>query len=157
MSVPQTSLRGPSFATAYHDYFRGNPAEGRNPGEASYQECQNILLGLSPFPAHSHAIFDLDNEPRGSEPLYWPTWVFEFIDEAGSIFRKDILCNETPEGEFGLIVGKDTPSSIWNRSSGYRLMLNFSGPPKRCSMRISAFVGNMQSTNSLLIPVVAKA
>jgi len=156
MSVPQTSLRGPSLATVYHDLFKGNPDEGRNKGESSFQEMQNMLLGLSPFPAHSHAIFGLDNEPRGSEVLYWPTWVFEFIDEAGSIFRKDILCNETPEGEFGWIVGSDTPSSIWTRSSGYHLMLNFSGPPQRCSMRVSAFVGNMQSTNHLLFPWVSK-
>ena len=152
-----TSLRGPSLATVFHDYMKGNPAEGREKGESSFQECQNILLGLSPLQSHSHVIFDLDNEPRGSEPLYWPTWVLEFIDDTGKVFQTDKLCNETPEGEFGLIVGKDTPGSIWNRSSGYRLMLNFSGPSRKCSLRISAFGGTMQSTNKLLIPWVAKA
>lgn len=131
MSVPQDSLGGPNLAAVYHDWFKGHAeAAGERPpkgeDEASSKDMQDIREGFAPLPPGSTCIFDLEPLPHGCEQLYWPTWHFELYDEHGTLRHQAMLNNEHPaEDGFVGIQAPESPSSVWTKSSGYRLICNF--------------------------------
>lgn len=150
-----TSLEGVSWATAYHDYFKGDPVDNRQKGETSYAEMDAISSGRVPLPSGCRLIFDVDNMPHGSDVLYWPTWYLDIYDK-DTLVTTVTLNNETPENDIARIQGKDTPSSVWTRSSGYRLICVYEGVDYISTLRVRAEVGGIKSDNEFIFPKVSK-
>jgi hypothetical protein len=88
--------------------------------------------------------------------LHWPTWTLSLYD-AGKLRDTVVLNNEAPENDIARIQGKDTPSSTWTRSSGYRLVMVFEGASYIAELRLRAEVGGITSDHEYVIPKASKA
>mgnify|MGYP001561188714 FL=1 len=120
MPDKMTSLRGPGLAVIYHPWFKGNPEENRKPGESCFQEQKDVEDGKRPLPSGARFILDLDNEPQGSEPIYWPAWVFRLYDDLGKLRAEQTVTREDTEGTIVDVQAPDRESGVWQRSRGYR-------------------------------------
>ena len=157
----QDSLGGPNLAAIYHSWYTGHAeAAGERPpkgkDEATNQEKADVLAGHSPLPPGSTCILDLEPMPHGCEQLYWPTWLFKCLDDQGVVRFDGVLNNENHaiEGFVG-IQSPDSPSGVWTKSSGYRLICHFDPLPFPAKFEISGTVGGIDS-GTLVLPWVSQ-
>lgn len=154
----QTGVSTPALAAVYHSWFMGHAeAAGERPpkgeDESSSQDLADIQEGKSPLPPSSHCIFDVEPLPHGCpREWYWPTWEFSFFNmDSGELVASGSLSNEGPvmTGYVG-IQAPETPDSVWNKSSGYRLICYFEPLSFAARIEIKARLGSAVSGTKVI-------
>jgi hypothetical protein len=158
---PQNALGGPNLAAIYHTWYQGHAeAAGERPpkgeDEATAQEVADVRAGVNPLPPGATCIFDLEPMPHGCEQLYWPTWKFKCLDDQGVVKFEGVLNNENQAipGFVG-IQSPESPTSVWTKSSGYRLICSFDPLPYPARFEISGTIGGIDAA-TLILPWVSQ-
>lgn len=144
------------FTTAFHNWFKGDLEEGKQPGESSSLEAEEIRRGRSPLPPESRIIVDADPQPPDCIEEVFPAFHVTLKDEETGEETREVLTREQPSGALYAIQAADTPTSVYNRSNGHRIILICPAPAHRSSMRFRWITASGKESNEVLIPWCAR-
>jgi len=137
----------------YHNWFKGDSAQGVPEGESTPHETEMIRQGLMGFPPAANVRISADPMPTNCIEFPFPKIHVIRKNEETGLEEEVVLTKENPQPESWVIIqGGQTAGGDYIRSNGHFPILVFDAPSVRSSIRIWFEASNGARSNDFGMP-----